>query len=41
LLEALKSDNALLRNSLRYLAFSIGAPVPMNRHGSAGHSEQS
>ena len=27
LLEAFKSDNALLRNSLRYLAFSIGAPV--------------
>jgi hypothetical protein len=25
LLEAFKSDNALLRNSLRYLAFSIGA----------------
>jgi hypothetical protein len=27
LLEAFKSDNALLRNSLRYLALSIGAPV--------------
>ena len=26
-LEAFKSDNALLRNSLRYLAFSIGAPI--------------
>jgi len=27
LLEAFKSDNALLRNSLRYLALLIGAPV--------------
>ena len=27
LLEVFKSDNALLRNSLRYLAFSIGTPV--------------
>ena len=27
LLEAFKSDNALLRNSLGYLAFSLGAPV--------------
>ena len=27
LLEAFKSDNALLQNSLRYLGFSIGAPI--------------